>query len=793
MKKTACFLFLFCFYALAQITLAQQRYKDPSVPPEERVTDLLSLMTIEEKIGQLCFPTGWEMYSKTGEQAVAPSDLFMERMQAMPLGGFWATLRADPWTQKTLQTGLNPRLAAKALNELQKYTIEHTRLGIPLFFAEECMHGHMAIGTTVFPTGLGQGSTWNPRLIGQMAEAIALETRLQGAHIAYGPILDLAREPRWSRVEETFGEDPVLTAKLGVSFVQGLQGKDISNGQHVYSTPKHFTAYGVPSGGHNGQQAFIGMRELFSDHLLAFREVTEAGVKTVMTSYNAIDGIPATAHRFLLKEVLRDQWGFDGFVFSDLGSIEGIAGTHRVAPDVKHAAALALRAGVDADLGGNAYGKNLKRALEEGLVTIQDINDAVANILRMKFEMGLFEDPYVDPAQASRLVRSETHKQIAREVARQGTVLLKNSDGLLPLPKEIGSIAVIGPNADNIYNQLGDYTAPQERSNIVTVLDGVRQAVSPQTVVRYAKGCAIRDTTQSDIEEAVQIAHRSDVILLVVGGSSARDFKTEYIETGAATVGNNRDEILPDMESGEGYDRSSLNLLGDQEKLLDALADTGKPLIVVYIQGRPLNMNNASVKADALLTAWYPGQEGGHAIADILFGDYNPAGRLPVSVPRSVGQLPVYYSLGRQADYVDGGSSPLYAFGYGLSYTDFRYDNLSVKVEQDHVRVSCTVTNTGGIDGDEVVQLYVRDNVSSVVTPPIQLKDFQRIHIRKDESKNVEFTLTHDDLALYNIYMQRITEPGEFTVMIGAASSDIRLRDSFLIEEWISPARNSVR
>ncbi|SFS80724.1 beta-glucosidase [Porphyromonadaceae bacterium NLAE-zl-C104] len=779
--------------AIPQLAVAQQLYKNPSAPVDDRVKDLLSLMTMEEKIGQLCFPTGWEMYVKTGEHSVAPSDLFRERMQIMPLGGFWATLRADPWTKKTLQTGLAPESAAKALNELQQHAVEHTRLGIPLFFAEECMHGHMAIGTTVFPTGLGQGSTWNPGLIRQMAEVIALETRLQGAHIGYGPILDLARELRWSRVEETFGEDPVLTAKMGVSFVQGLQGEDIRTGRHVISTPKHFAAYGIPSGGHNGQQANIGMRELFSDHLMPFKKVTDAGVKTLMTSYNSIDGIPATTHRFLLKDVLRDQWSFDGFVFSDLGSIEGIAGTHRVAPDIKHAATMALQAGVDADLGGNAYGRNLKQALEEGLVTMQDIDDAVANILRLKFEMGLFEDPYVDPAQASRLVRSETHKQIAREVARQGTVLLKNSDGLLPLPKEIGSIAVIGPNADNIYNQLGDYTAPQERSNIVTVLDGVRQAVSPRTVVRYAKGCAIRDTTQSDIEEAVQIARRSDVILLVVGGSSARDFKTEYIETGAATVGNNRDEILPDMESGEGYDRSSLNLLGDQEKLLDALADTGKPLIVVYIQGRPLNMNNASVKADALLTAWYPGQEGGHAIADILFGDYNPAGRLPVSVPRSVGQLPVYYSLGRQADYVDGGSSPLYAFGYGLSYTDFRYDNLSVKVEQDHVRVSCTVTNTGGIDGDEVVQLYVRDNVSSVVTPPIQLKDFQRIHIRKDESKNVEFTLTHDDLALYNIYMQRITEPGEFTVMIGAASSDIRLRDSFLIEEWISPARNSVR
>ncbi|RNC64193.1 glycoside hydrolase family 3 N-terminal domain-containing protein [Proteiniphilum sp. X52] len=783
MKKIIRFIIILCLCAIAQLSVAQQRYKDPTAPVEERVKDLLSLMTMEEKIGQLCFPTGWEMYTKTGEYSVTPSGLFRERMQAMPLGGFWATLRADPWTRKTLQTGLNPRLAANALNELQKYAVEHTRLGIPLFFAEECMHGHMAIGTTVFPTGLGQGSTWNPGLIGQMAEAIALETRLQGAHIGYGPILDLAREPRWSRVEETFGEDPVLTAKLGVSFVQGLQGDDFGNGRHLYSTPKHFAAYGVPLGGHNGQQAHIGMRELFSDHLSPFKKVTAAGVKTVMTSYNAIDGIPATAHRFLLKDVLRGQWSFDGFVFSDLGSIEGIAGTHRVAPDIKHAAAMALQAGVDADLGGNAYGRNLASALEEGLITMREIDDAAAHILRMKFEMGLFENPYVNPDQAARFVRSEAHKQIAREVARQGIVLLKNNDGLLPLPKEIGSIAVIGPNADNIYNQLGDYTAPQERSNIVTVLDGIKKAVNPRTVVRYAKGCAIRDTTQSDIEAAVRIARRSDVILLVVGGSSARDFKTEYIETGAATVNNNPDEILPDMESGEGYDRNSLDLPGDQEKLLDALADTGKPLIVIYIQGRPLNMNNASVKADALLTAWYPGQGGGHAVADILFGDYNPAGRLPVSIPRSVGQLPVYYSLGRQADYVEESGSPLYAFGYGLSYTDFSYDDLFVNVTQDHVRISCTVTNTGGIDGDEVVQLYLRDNISSVVTPPIQLKDFRRIHIPKGESKQVEFTLSYDDLALYNQDMRRITEPGEFTVMIGAASNDIRLKGRFRIEE----------
>lgn len=783
MKSIYRILIFCCLCVIAQLTVAQHLYKSPSAPVDDRVKDLLSLMTIEEKIGQLCFPTGWEMYTKTDANSVMPSDLFRERMQAMPLGGFWATLRADPWTQKTLQTGLNPGLAARALNELQRYAVEHTRLGIPLFFAEECMHGHMAIGTTVFPTGLGQGSTWNPTLIRQMAEAIALETRLQGGHIGYGPILDLAREPRWSRVEETFGEDPVLTAKLGTSFIQGLQGEDINNGRHVYSTPKHFAAYGVPSGGHNGQQALMGTRELFSDHLLPFKKAVDTGVKTVMTSYNAIDGIPATAHRFLLKDMLRSQWGFNGFVFSDLGSIEGIVGTHRVAPDVKHAAAMALQAGVDADLGGNAYGKNLTQALEEELVTMQDIDDAVANILRMKFEMGLFENPYVDPDQITRLVRSEAHRQIAREVARQGIVLLKNSNTLLPLPKEITSIAVIGPNADNIYNQLGDYTAPQERSNIVTVLDGIKKTVSPHTVVRYAKGCAIRDTTQSNIDEAVRIARQSDIILLVVGGSSARDFRTEYIETGAATVGTHRDEIISDMESGEGYDRSSLDLLGDQEKLLDALAATGKPLIVVYIQGRPLNMNNASEKADALLTAWYPGQEGGHAIADVLFGDYNPAGRLPISVPRSVGQLPVYYSLGRQNNYVEESSSPLYAFGQGLSYTDFKYEDLSIKEGEDHVQISCTVTNTGGIDGDEVVQLYIRDNVSSVVTPPLQLKDFQRIPIGKGKSEKVEFIVRHDDLTLYNQYMQRVTEPGEFTVMVGAASNDIRLRGSFRIEE----------
>ncbi|NLY25713.1 MAG: beta-glucosidase [Bacteroidales bacterium] len=774
-----------CLLMTAQLTLAQPIYKNASAATDERVADLLARMTLEEKIGQLCCPTGWEMYHKTGNHTVEPSSLFRERMQRMPPGSLWATLRADPWTEKTLQTGLNPELAAKALNALQRYALEETRLGIPLFFAEECPHGHMAIGTTVFPTSLAQAGTFNRELIREMAAAIGLEASLQGAHIGYGPILDVAREPRWSRMEETFGEDPLLTGILGSHFVQGLQGDDPQSSHQLYSTLKHFAAYGIPSGGHNGQKASIGLRELFSDHLEPFRMAIDAGAMSIMTSYNTIDGVPATASSFLLKELLRDRWGFQGFVFSDLGSIEGIAGTHRVAPDVRHAAAMALQAGVDIDLGGNAYGRNLKQALEDNLISLEDIDRSVINILRQKFEMGLFEDPYVDPTQAARFVRSDAHKQIAREVARQGIVLLKNENGILPLSREIGSVAVIGPNADNMYNQLGDYTAPQDRKNIVTVLDGIRSAAAPHTVVRYARGCAIRDTTQSNIDEAVEIARASDVVVLVVGGSSARDYKTEYLETGAATVTNSEEkEILPDMESGEGYDRSTLHLLGDQEKLLNALAATGKPLIVIYIQGRPLNMNNAAQKGDALLTAWYPGQEGGHAIADILFGDHNPAGRLPVSVPRSVGQLPVYYALGTQAAYIDGSSSPLYAFGYGLSYTHYQYSDLTIGVEKEkkQVEITCRVTNTGNQDGDEVVQLYVRDNRSSVATPPIQLKNFRRIHIKKGESKTITFTLRHDDLALYNMNMQRVTEPGEFTLMIGAASDDIRLRDTFLIK-----------
>lgn len=762
--------------------MAQQwLYKQAAVPIEYRVKDLLGRMTIEEKVGQLCCPLGWEMYTKTGKNEVTVSELYKKKMAEAPVGSFWAVLRADPWTQKTLETGLSPELSAKALNALQKYAVEETRLGIPVLFAEECPHGHMAIGTTVFPTALSAASTWNEGLMLKMGEAIALEARLQGANIGYGPVLDVAREPRWSRMEETFGEDPVLTTIMGVAMMKGMQGKVQNDGKHLYATLKHFAAYGVPESGHNGSRANCGMRQLLSEYLPPFRKAVKEGAGTLMTSYNAIDGVPCTANKELLTDVLRNQWGFKGFVYSDLISIEGIVGM-RAAKDNKEAAVKALKAGLDMDLGGNAFGKNLKKAYEEGLITMADLDRTVGNVLRLKFQMGLFENPYVSPELAKKLVHSKEHKELARQVAREGVVLLKN-EGVLPLSKHIGHLAVIGPNADEMYNQLGDYTAPQVREEVATVLDGIRAAVSESTRVTYVKGCAVRDTTATDIPAAVAAAQKADAVVLVVGGSSARDFKTKYISTGAATVSEDA-KTLPDMDCGEGFDRSSLRLLGDQEKLISAVASTGKPLVVVYIQGRTMNMNLAAEKAQALLTAWYPGEQGGMGIADILFGDYSPAGRLPVSVPRSEGQLPVFYSQGTQRDYVESKGTPLYAFGYGLSYTRFTYSGLELQkgTEMETLQtVACTVTNTGNRDGEEVVQLYIGDKVASVSQPPLLLKAFQRIFLKKGESRQVIFHLKKDDLAIYDSEMNYVVEPGEFKVMVGAASNDIRLEGEFVL------------
>jgi beta-glucosidase len=770
------------FFGSTQRSTAQNklRYKDPKASIPERVNDLLKRMTLEEKTGQLVTLLGWEMYEKTGKE-VQVSAAFRKAVAEQKLGSLWATLRADPWTKKTLATGLDPYLAAKASNMLQKYVLEHTRLQIPVFIAEECPHGHMAIGTTVFPTAIGQGSTWNPELIGKMATVIAKEARLQGAHIGYGPVLDLAREPRWSRVEETYGEDPYLNGRMGVAMVKGFQGDQLNDGQHVISTLKHFVAYGAPEGGHNGGVVNTGTRELYQSYFPPFKAAVAAGALSVMSAYNSVDGVPCTASSFLFNDVLRKQWNFGGFVVSDLGSVDGLMGNNRVAGTMAEAAALAINAGVDSDLGGAAFNAPMREAIKESPALQKQLDEAVRRILTLKFKMGLFENPYVDPEKARKTVRDQAAVAIARQVAQESIILLKNDNQTLPLSKKIRSIAVVGPNADNIYNQLGDYTAPQERSNIVTVLDGIKGKLPLGTKLRYVKGSSIRDTTDANIAEAVQAAKESELTVVVLGGSSARDFKTEYISTGAATVSAQTTDKISDMESGEGYDRETLDLMGKQLELLQAIVKTGKPVVLVFIGGRPLNLNWPAAHVPAILNAWYPGQQGGHAIADVLFGDYNPAGRLPISIPRGVGQLPVYYNYKSPTkhNYVEGTAQPLYSFGYGLSYSQFEYADLTAtpaEGEDLRIKVSVRVTNKSKVDGDEVVQVYLQDLVASVVTPGKQLKAFKRIHLKANETQTVNFELDKEDLAIYDAGMKHTVEAGKFNILLGAGSEDIRLK-----------------
>ena len=760
---------LFCGLLVSPV-FSQPLYKNAKQPVDLRVKDLIGRMTLEEKVGQMLCPLGWEMYEKKGSD-VTHSAKFEQFVQERHIGMLWAVYRADPWTRKTLENGLNPELAAKAGNALQRYVMENTRLGIPIFLAEEAPHGHMAIGTTVFPSGIGMAATWSPDVIEETGKVIAKEIRLQGGHIGYGPVLDLTRDPRWSRVEETYGEDPVLSGVLGAAMVRGAGQGKLSQPFSVISTLKHFLAYGIPEGGHNGNTTIIGPRDLHENFLPPFKAAVKAGALSVMTSYNSIDGIPCTANGYLLNDVLRQQWNFRGFVVSDLGSIEGLRGSHFVAENMQDAAVLATNAGVDSDLGGEAY-RNLVKAVQEGRIAESLIDTAVFRILKLKFEMGLFENPYVDPKKASQNIRTPEHIAQARKVAQQSVVLLKN-DGILPLKKDI-KVAVIGPNADNRYNMLGDYTAPQEDFNVKTVLEGVKSKMK-ESCVQYVRGCAIRDTIIHDIDKAVAAARQADVAIVVVGGSSARDFKTKYIETGAAVASNDN---VSDMESGEGYDRATLDLLGKQLDLLKAVKATGKPMVVVYIQGRPLNMNWATANADALLTAWYPGQEGGNAIADVIFGDYNPAGRLPISIPRHEGQIPVYYNKKNPQghDYVEMPSAPLYSFGYGLSFSSFEYSDIQVLPKDGQsYEVAVNVKNVGSYDGDEVVQLYLRDEFASTVQPVRQLKHFERIFLKKDESKTIRFTLTADDLSVLNTKMERVVEPGSFLIMVGASSNDIRL------------------
>ena len=760
-------------------------YENPTLDIESRVEDILSQMTLEEKVGQMLTSLGWHMYERVGDDVQLTKRL-TEELDKYHIGSLWGFMRADPWTQRTLKTGLNPTLAPKAVNKLQRYVIENTRLGIPLFLAEECPHGHMAIGTTVFPTSIGQSSTWNLKLIEQMGRAIAKEARAQGAHIGYGPVLDLARDPRWSRVEETYGEDPFLVGKMGEALVRGFQGDDFNPGESLLSTLKHFASYGWTEGGHNGASAHVGMREMEEAILPPFREAINAGALSVMSSYNEIDGIPSTANYHLLTKVLRNRWGFQGFTISDLRSI-GRLREHGVAASDYEAAVKAVNAGLDNDLGMNVYGDQLGEAVKKGDVSPAVLDQSVSRILRLKFRMGLFDNPFVDEKAAPEMVANSEHLELAREVARQSIVLLKNRNNILPLKKNCSKkIAVIGPNADNIYNMLGDYTAPQTTASVVTVLEGIKNKVDNEDVI-YAKGCAIRDTSRIGIRDALNAAASADVVLMVMGGSSARDFSSEYEETGAAKVSAN---LISDMESGEGYDRATLNLMGLQLELIQEIKKLGKPIILVLIKGRPLLLEGIIQEVDAIIDAWYPGMQGGNALADVLFGDYNPGGRLSISIPRSVGQLPVYYNpkrTGNRNKYLEEVGVPRYCFGYGLSYTSFEYSDMEVTLNETTddctVNIRVKIVNAGQKSGNEVVQLYICDDVSSYTTPAKQLRAFERIHLEAGESQIVTFTLNKKSMMLYMQDDEWVVEPGSFSLMIGSSSQDIRLQHKIYVTQ----------
>ncbi|MCM3207001.1 glycoside hydrolase family 3 N-terminal domain-containing protein [Paenibacillus illinoisensis] len=760
-------------------------YKDKSKPVEERVQHLLGLMTTEEKVGQLIQPFGWQTYTND-KGNITLNDSFIEQVENGGVGSLYGALRADPWTGVTLENGLSAREGAEAVNLIQRHAVEHSRLGIPILIGEECSHGHMAIDGTVYPVPLLLGSTWNVDLYREMCQAVARETRAQGGAVTYSPVLDVVRDPRWGRTEECFGEDPYLIGELAVASVEGLQGESLDRNDAVAATLKHFVGYGSSEGGRNAGPVHMGWRELLEVDLYPFRKAVEAGAASIMPAYNEIDGTPCTVNTELLDHVLREDWGFEGLVITDCGAINMLAGGHDVAADGLDASVQAIQAGIDMEMSGEMFGQYLVQAVSEGKLDVQVLDQAVSRVLALKFKLGLFEQPYVDADRAAEVIGSEQHIQLARQLAAEGVVLLKNEQSALPLSiTGAGLIAVIGPNADHAYNQLGDYTSPQPKSKVATVLDGIRSKLTGDEAVPevlYAPGCRIKGDSREGFEHAMEIAGKADTIIMVVGGSSARDFGegTIDLKTGASNVS---DHSWNDMECGEGIDRMTLGLAGVQLELIQEIHKLGKKLIVVYINGRPITEPWVDEHADAILEAWYPGQEGGHAIADILFGDVNPSGKLTISIPKHVGQLPVYYNgkRSRGKRYLEEDLEPRYSFGYGLSYTTFEYSEPKVSrasmTAGESVTVSVNVTNTGQRSGAEVVQMYITDVVSQMTRPAKELKGFTKVNLAPGETQTIEFRVGAEQLQYIGRHLKSVVEPGLFRIHIGSSVNDTQMAE----------------
>jgi beta-glucosidase len=745
---------------------AQPAYRNANLPIEQRVADLLSLMTIEEKVAQVTC-----LWSKKPQQIDEPGSFtFPDRGPFSPEKAA-VVLKNGIGEIARQRERKGPRDSAIFANAVQKYLVENTRLGIPAIFHDEALHGHMAQGSTSFPQPIALAGSWDTDLITKVFTVAALEARSRGGHQVLGPNLDIAREPRWGRSEETYGEDPYLASRMGVACIEALQGPGPGvDSQHVMATAKHFAAHGQPEGGTNIAPANYSERVLREYFLPTFEAaVTEAGVMSVMPSYNEIDGIPSHSSDWLLQRILREEWGFRGLVAADYDGINQLVTRHSVAANKAEAAKIAIEAGVDIELPDPDCYPLLTGLLAEGKVSMATLDRAVSRVLRAKFLLGLFENPYVEPDRAVSVTNTREHQELAAEAARRCIVLLKNEGNLLPLDRtRLRSIAVIGPNAARVH--LGGYSDDPGRG--VSLLQGIQNKVQTAVKVNYAEGCKITreggnwwgdSSTLNDpaddaklIAQAVDVAKSSDVCVLAIGGNED----------------TNREAWA---ESHLG-DRDSLDLVGRQNDLVKVILETGKPTVVFLINSGPLSINYVAEKVPAILEGFYLGQETGTAAADVLFGDYNPAGKLAVSFPRSVGQLPIYYNYKPSAKrgYLFANKEPLFPFGYGLSYSTFDYSNLKVTPERigpgGQATVTVTVTNTGKRAGDEIVEMYIRDQVSSVTRPVRELKGFQRITLAPGESKTVSLSITPDKLAFFDRNMKRVVEPGLFDIMVGPSS-----------------------
>ncbi len=739
-------------------------------------------MTLDEKIAQL--GSCWVYEILTGMK-YAPDKV--EKLLHSGIGQI---------TRLGGASNLRPAEVAALANQIQKYLIENTRLGIPAVIHEECCSGYMSRGATVFPQAIGVASTWEPELVEAMGDVIRQQMRSVGTHHALAPVLDVARDARWGRTEETFGEDPYLTARLGVAYIKGIQGGDLKQG--IAATAKHFVGYSMSEGGMNWAPVHLNWRELREVYLFPFEAaVREAKLASVMNAYHEIDGIPCGSSKELLTDILRGEWGFDGTVVSDYFAVNMLQDYHHSARSKGEAAYMALDAGLDLELPStDCFGDPLREAVTRGDVPMALIDRAVRRMLEQKFALGVFEHPYVDVETVE--FDTPAQRQLARKLAQKSIVLLKNDGDLLPLSNQLDSIAVIGPNADSARNLFGDYAYPahietliearthdnmfnqplpddiesaEDFISAISILSAVKAQVSDNTRVTYARGCDVTDSSTDGFAEAVAAARQAQIALVVVGDKAG---------------------LSDACTSGEARDRAVLTLPGVQAELVKAIYDTGTPVVLVLVNGRPVSLEWIADSVPAIVEAWFPSEEGANAVADVLFGDVNPGGKLPISFPRTVGQVPVFYghrpSGGRshwKGNYVETSTQPLYPFGYGLSYTQFEFGNLridpAVVSAGDEVTVQVDVTNVGARSGDEVVQLYTHQQVQHITRPVKELKAFQRISLEPQQTKTVSFRLAVDQLAFYNRENDYVVEPGTVNVMVGNSSQDDRCTDAFEI------------